>query len=199
MDEQKKKMLIIGGISVLAVVVIILGSVMMNHKKKVESSATTMGYIAATRGMPSTTYPATTRGMPSTTYPATTRPVPVATISPHNKGDVLKSGDSLYPGDFLQSPNGQHVATFGGTMGRLTLSDGKEASGGTTQFSGFDPTAIGDKLYMQPEGNVIIFSADNKVAWYSSFSGNDGSYLQLQNDGTLQIMNKSGSVYSSIL
>jgi len=50
-----------------------------------------------------------------------------------------------------------------------------------------DAVALGCWVYMQPDGNLIIYDKDWHVQWDTGTDGHPGAYLAIQNDGNLVI------------
>ena len=48
------------------------------------------------------------------------------------------------------------------------------------------------KLYVQSDGNVVLYSGSGKALWASNTSGNPGAFLAIQTDGNLVVYNKVG-------
>ena len=51
----------------------------------------------------------------------------------------------------------------------------------------------GAYLWMQWDGNLVLFDRNNKVLWHSNTHGNQSAFLSVQDDGNLVIYDpKSG-------
>jgi hypothetical protein len=78
---------------------------------------------------------------------------------PKNKGDTLYVNQYLDVGDYLQ--NGNYTARLGGKYNRLVLSNGAAAGG----YDYWARTEVGNKLFMQPDGNLVIVDKDGINCW----------------------------------
>jgi len=94
--------------------------------------------------------------------------------------DILGSGQILYKGETLKSPNGQYKLILQND-GNLVLYDGGRAIWSTkTQGKRIK------KLVMQNDGNLVLYGPNGPL-WATNTSGNRGAYLKIQNDGNLVI------------
>jgi hypothetical protein len=132
------------------------------------------------------------------------------------RGQTLPSGDTLTPGQYLQSPNGMYKLTMG-TTGLLELSYVDQSSyfcpmwsrplatASLTQVEGLvtgtsgetytPPLVAGSYLIMQGDGNLVLVPpATKEKINISATQGNTGAYAQLGNDGNLTVYGKSGNV-----
>ena len=46
---------------------------------------------------------------------------------------------------------------------------------------------------MKPDGNFVLFNAQNQTKWATGTNGNSGAYLILQDDGNLVVYDSNGS------
>lgn len=97
----------------------------------------------------------------------------------------LGSGKMLKEGGFLMSPDSQSVVAVG-RNGNLNL------------YSNFKPIwtassagAKNTKLLMQPDGNLVLYDANNKPLWNTVTSGNPGAWLAIQTDGNLVVYSQN--------
>ncbi len=94
--------------------------------------------------------------------------------------DTLGSGEMLYKGETLKSPNGQYQLILQND-GNLVLYNGSKAIWSTgTQGK------QGRKLIMQSDGNLVLYGRGGPI-WATNTSGNRDAYLKIQNDGNLAI------------
>ena len=94
--------------------------------------------------------------------------------------NVLESGQMLYRGEALTSPNGYYKLILQEDGNLVLYRKGKALwSSGT---NGKDAR----KLVMQSDGNLVLYG-NNGPIWASNTSGNRGAFLMLQNDGNLVI------------
>jgi len=94
--------------------------------------------------------------------------------------DILASGQMLYKGETLKSPNGQYKLILQ-KDGNLVLYDGGRA----IWSAGTQDKHI-NKLVMQNDGNLVLYGPNGPL-WATNTSGNRGAYLKIQNDGNLVI------------
>jgi len=137
-----------------------------------------------------------------------TSPTPTSTggptITPNskNKGDTLRVGQFLLEEDYLQ--NGNHTVKLGGQNGRLVLST-VNTDNPTELGVDLIPTAVGVKLLMQPDGNLVILDKDGKACWsalnYSpNLKANDNNTKAfLNNDGNLILYNNGDPKWTSFM
>ena len=136
--------------------------------------------VRAPTGSP--TAPAGTTTSPTHTTPTGTITTPTTTTPNPDQGSSLTSGESLQPGQYLQSPNGSYelimqadgnLVLYQGTVTCPTASCNGDAlwNSGT----GGDNDAY---VTMQSDGNLVVY--DNGTAvWSSQTAGFPGDYLQL--------------------
>lgn len=67
---------------------------------------------------------------------------------------------------------------------RRAASDALEWESGTS----------GDRLVMQEDGNLVIYSADGAPLWATNTSGNGNAVLLAHDDGSLEIVSEEGLV-----
>lgn len=97
---------------------------------------------------------------------------------------TLTSGQSLAPGQFLESPDRHSIFTV-------------QKDGNTVLYVDFKPlwytgmrSNIG-QMYMQTDGNLVLYNTGGQPLWASGTNGNPGAYLTLQTDGNLVIYSSS--------
>lgn len=125
------------------------------------------------------------------------------------KGDQLKAGDKLRPGEALLSPNKRYLLTLQEDDGNLVLyhlptNDGTRlddrsqplwASG--TKKDRNDAAFTRDLDMQAPDGHLVLYGRNGSAVWGSGKFGSDNanSYAALQNDGNLVVYRPNG--YSS--
>lgn len=110
-----------------------------------------------------------------------------------NLGPTLAAGASLYEGQYLASPSGQHILLTDGSSGEdlgLLLT----GPGCTPRDLYSKPTTvpITYTLTMQTDGNLVL-KTPTAVVWASGTAGNTGAKATLQNDGNLVIISATGT------
>jgi hypothetical protein len=136
---------------------------------------------------------------PTSTGGPTTGP----TITPNskNKGDTLRVGQFLLEEDYLQ--NGNHTVKLGGLNGRLVLST---VNTDNSTALGVDlSNAVGVKLLMQPNGNLVILDKNGDACWsaldYSpnlkATANDNNTKAFLHNDGNLILYNNGDPTWTS--
>jgi len=181
------KGLLIGLIVLALVVIITIAVVVVIVLLKHSSPTTTSSSSTTTSSSTITTKSAS---------PTTTKSASPTSSNTHNKGDTLFAGQSLLVGDYLQSQNGKYIARLGSQTNRLMI-NGIFIYPVETDFS---PSVVGSTLTMQPNGNLVIYSAAGSACWAISTSDINGkgnapdptdknTRLVLQNDGYLVVYN----------
>jgi hypothetical protein len=100
------------------------------------------------------------------------------------KGDVLKSGQSLYS----KAPEAYRLVML--TDGNLALFDGS----GTELWSTKTYGHAGAYASMQTDGNLVVFDKTGHALWSSATNGHPGSYLEMLGDGNVDIIAPGGTV-----
>lgn len=109
----------------------------------------------------------------------------------------LASGDKLYDGQSLRSPNGQYTLTMQDDGNLVEKTQGRVIWAAMTQKAG-----PGSYAYMQPDGNFVVYNAAGQWQQGSGTNGRGvptwtqqypGSTLALQNDGNLVVYTTSGN------
>ena len=93
--------------------------------------------------------------------------------------DTLYSGMLLYPGQSIQSKNGQYTLAMQ-PDGNVVIYSTKGAIWGT----GTNGRSVAF-VAMQPDGNVVIYDTNNRAIWGSGTQGKGIASLVMQNDGNL--------------
>ena len=99
--------------------------------------------------------------------------------------DRLVAGEYLRTGECLPSPNGKYELTIDNTdqlVVRRTKDQRVRCTNGVK-------TPESASLYLQPDGNAVIYAKDGRtVLWASKTGGNEGKYeLAVTNEGILQL------------
>ncbi|MBT2407699.1 MULTISPECIES: FG-GAP-like repeat-containing protein [unclassified Streptomyces] len=64
---------------------------------------------------------------------------------------------------------------------------------GTTLASGQQYTTGSSKLVMQTDGNLVLYTKDNKPVWATNTNGNPGAVARMQTDGNFVVYTANGS------
>jgi hypothetical protein len=104
---------------------------------------------------------------------------------------AIGSPGILFPGQQLTTTDGKHVLKFQ-TDGNLVLYSSGVAKWSSGTYG--EPSA---ELYMQPDGNLVIYGTSGQALWSSGTNGRGASTLIMQTDGNLVIYNSSGATWSS--
>jgi phage baseplate assembly protein gpV len=87
----------------------------------------------------------------------------------------------------VHSPNGQYSLHMSPNEGHLILYRGNVV------VWRVNSQGVAEKCFMQPDGNLVLKSADNKVIWTSHTSGNAGAELRLDDGGQVFIVLEEGT------
>jgi len=107
--------------------------------------------------------------------------------------NMLSGGQTLFPGQFLISPNFGYQLIYQ-TDGNLVLyrGDGVVLKNFNTQ------TANPGRAEMQTDGNFVVYDSNGNFLFQSETSGNPGATLALQDDGNVVIYNITNNpIYST--
>lgn len=106
----------------------------------------------------------------------------VNTIStPSASNNSMSSGQSIAKDEFLLSPDLQSVLTVQGDGGVALYSNGRKIWGTGTIGNG------ANRLIMQADGNLVLYSGNGVALWSSQTDGNPGARIVLQTDGNVVI------------
>lgn len=139
-------------------------------------------------GATTSTTVATSSTTSTTTTSTTTLP-----SDPH-RGETLDPGEWLFRGQYLRSPSGQFRLEVG-FDGNVTL--WAYASHGGSRRAKWSTGTTGsaaERLEMQPDGNLVVYTAARQPLWNSGTSGQPNNHLRLQDDSNLVIWNTAGQV-----
>ena len=101
---------------------------------------------------------------------------------------TLQPGQSLHPGQTLQSNNKLHTLKMQ-EDGNVVLYDrNSRPLWATNTGSLITPR----ELIMQTDGNLVLYSTDGQARWASNTWNNPGAFLDVQDDGNL-VVYKAGS------
>lgn len=96
---------------------------------------------------------------------------------------TLASGQSLQPGQSLQSPNQLHTLILQ-TDGNVVLYNRHSQPLWATDTGGLITPR---EFIMQTDGNLVLYDTSNSPKWASNTSGNSGAFFDIQDDGNLVI------------
>ncbi|QUI20842.1 lectin [Vallitalea pronyensis] len=96
--------------------------------------------------------------------------------------NVLRPGESLTPGQFLISHNGQFYLRMQ-TDGNLVMYN----QFGFALWSTGTVGARVDKLIMQTDGNLVMYAANGHVYWQTHTQGHYGAYLKASSNACIEI------------
>ena len=97
--------------------------------------------------------------------------------------DQIGINGMLQQGFYARSPNGAYTLRLTGS--NLTLTD---AAGNVRWQTG----SGGDELILRSDGNLVEYAAGTAV-WSSDTAGSGAAWLDVSNDGTLEVDNSAGS------
>jgi hypothetical protein len=106
---------------------------------------------------------------------------------PAAQGDVMQSGEVLYPGQWISSLNGRYQLIYQWD-GNLVLYDGASPLWASGTYG--SPAGV---CIMQEDGNLVIYIPDNQPIWASNTDGYPGSKLIVQDDGNVVIYTPEGA------
>lgn len=101
---------------------------------------------------------------------------------------ILASGQSLRPGQSLQSPNQLHTLILQ-TDGNVVLYDRHSQPLWATNTGGLITPR---EFIMQTDGNLVLYDTGNHPRWASQTHGNPGAFFDIQDDGNL-VVYRAGS------
>lgn len=102
----------------------------------------------------------------------------------------LSPGQTLQQGEMIYSPEKHSVLYL--RNGQLALYINFKKVWGTNI-----PNSKATKLVNQPDGNLVLYSANNEALWASNTDGAGASTLSLQSDGNLVLYSSGKSVWST--
>ena len=108
-------------------------------------------------------------------------------LTPPGEALTLASGQALFAGDAVTSPNGVYTLIYQ-TDGNLVI----YVTGGPPVWSSDTSGTCTGLAYMQPDGNFVIYDCMSQPIWSTGTSGNSGAYLGLLDDGNLYIYAADG-------
>ncbi|MEU7550930.1 FG-GAP-like repeat-containing protein [Streptomyces sp. NPDC044571] len=117
-----------------------------------------------------------------------------------SSGDV--SGDGVSDLWARQADNtvlGWNGTASGGTVTGFSASyqidgvPGAKIPAGTTLASGEEFASGNSKLVMQTDGNLVLYTKDNKPVWATNTNGHKGALARMQNDGNLVVYEANGT------
>jgi hypothetical protein len=146
---------------------------------------------SASPGEPPATNPVTTPTTPTPPPPTVTTPTGPGDPTPAPPGNTLSVGQTLTPGEFLLSPDGQYELVMQ-TDGNLVEYQGSSVlwASGTGGDSGAWAT-------MQADGNFVVYQGSTAV-WNAQTEGFDGGYVSLQDDSNLVVYSSGHPVWDRL-
>lgn len=96
---------------------------------------------------------------------------------------TLFSGQSLYPGQSLQSNSGLHTLIMQ-TDGNVVLYDRNSQPLWATNTGGLITPR---EFIMQTDGNLVLYDKEGCPKWASQTYGNPGAFFNVQDDGNLVV------------
>lgn len=106
------------------------------------------------------------------------------------RGDRLNSGEILYAGQYIASPN-LRTALVLRANGDLVLYGPNTSNGKGYSIRWSQNTSGADRLVMQGDGNLVVYQGSTPRWW--SGTGAAGSYAIVQNDGNFAVRNPAGA------
>jgi hypothetical protein len=100
----------------------------------------------------------------------------------------LNAGDTLYPGQYLQSPNAQYMLVMQGD-GNLV-----EYGGGNAIWS--TGTSGSNFLAMQSDGNLVVYHSGGGAVWSTYTNVGSGGVAALQDDGNFVLYQGATPLWS---
>ena len=92
----------------------------------------------------------------------------------------LSRNETLLPGQSHRSCNNQYELRVQGDGNVVLLGPGG------LRWATY-ALGAGNRLVMQTDGNLVVYSPSNQPRWHSNTYGNPGAYLAIQDDGNLVI------------
>jgi hypothetical protein len=99
---------------------------------------------------------------------------------------TLRINESLTPGQFLRSPNGQYRAIMQ-TDGNFVV----YRPGGVADWA-TGTTGAGNRIVMQSDGNLVVYSSGGAARWSSNTAPSSNDKLVMQDDGNLVLLSRGG-------
>ena len=113
---------------------------------------------------------------------------PAAPASAAHGQGVLRTGETLLPGQYLIVPGNAQLIMQ--TDGNLVLY--REGVAGWTPNTWGNPGAY---MVMQSDGNLVIYRADGSPAWHSETFGTAADRLVLHDNSRLELQDPTGQVF----
>ncbi len=98
-------------------------------------------------------------------------------------------GETLRPGDTIESCNGAHRLAFQGD-GNLVLYQ----SGGGSRWSSGTHDRGGDRVRFQSDGNIVLRSTSGSSLWSTGTHGTAASFMLVHDDGRLNVYAADGAL-----
>jgi murein DD-endopeptidase MepM/ murein hydrolase activator NlpD len=104
---------------------------------------------------------------------------------------TLTGGQTMNPGDVLQSPSGEHRLVMQ-TDGNLVLYRGQTARWQSVT------SGSGHRLVMQTDGNLVMYNPANAVAWHTNTrASNANPRLVVQDDGNVVVLHNNTAAWNT--
>lgn len=100
---------------------------------------------------------------------------------------ILNEDRSLARGAALRSCNGRYSLQHQ-TDGNVVLYDLQDNN--RVLFATWTQGQATSALWMQTDGNLVLYSGDSRALWYSGTNADGESFLSVQNDGNLVLYNE---------
>ncbi|WP_448615632.1 zinc-dependent metalloprotease family protein [Modestobacter sp. URMC 112] len=103
--------------------------------------------------------------------------------------DRLRPGQELIEGQRLVSANGRwSLSLYNQDLQVFSVADGTPKWHSNTE----DYNASGERVVMQTDGNLVVYTRDGGAVWSSRTWGNPGAYAVIRDDGHLAIHRADG-------
>ena len=109
--------------------------------------------------------------------------------------DRLYPGELLRPGEYLLSTNKTYVLRVQ-RDGNVVIYEIQGTYEMPLWATGTNGQAV-DRLVMQPDGNLVLYSRGQRPLWSSGTVGRANSFVIMQNDGNLVIYAPGDPVWAS--
>lgn len=107
-------------------------------------------------------------------------------------GNTLDVGESMQPGDYIESDNEQYRLNFQ-SDGNVVL---REVSTGNSLWSSGTHNEGGSRLVLQSDGNLVLYTATGSPVWATGTHGSNANALTLEDNGTLVLYEGGSALWS---
>ncbi|GHB08722.1 hypothetical protein ACIQRS_25825 [Streptomyces termitum] len=109
-------------------------------------------------------------------------PASTATVAAASAGDTIIRGTSMLArGEAWYSPDGRTMLAMQGDGHAVLYHDG------VAIWTARGSYGVGNQLYMQADGNLVVYDAGMRAVWNSQTHSHTGAYLAVQNAGNLVV------------